>query len=347
MAHSLGNMVTCFAIEDFNARPARYFMVDCAVAMEAFDGGLDIQPFMTHPDWEGYPDRLYASEWYKLFPETDGRHGLTWRDRFKDVPQRTALYNFYSSGEEVLENRHDDSDPWMTDILSLQLQWPYGQSPVNYDPGRYAWVLQETLKGRITEGDMALLYSAGGCIQLLPFEIAIRSAGIRAGNVLGSKYGGWGFNPHWDTSGSLQPVNLGPLVVYYYIPGGHLLPEDASAIKNEDLQVNPFFLPFLDPSLMTPDGSAVAADPAMRTRLLAEAIPSRTFATGANGFDENKFGKGRQFNMNSEFNKRGWPAERIEDSLKQSRWLHSDLRDVAYPYVGMAFDKFVELEGEK
>jgi hypothetical protein len=349
MAHSLGNMVTCFAIQDYGARPARYFMVDCAVAMETFDGGLDIQPLMTHPDWEGYPECLYASEWYKLFPETDGRHGLTWRDRFRDVPQRTALYNFYSSGEEVLENRHDGSDPWVTDVLSLQLQWPLGQLPVNYLPGRYAWVLQETLKGRTTEGDMTVLYAAGASIGGLSLEIAMQSLGIRAGNLVGSKYGGWGFNPHWDTSGSFEPVSLGASVIYFYIPGGHLAPAEAATITTEDLQTNPFFLPFLEPSLMTPDGSAVAANPAMRAQLLAEAIPSRTFGVGANRLvnRQNQDIGAANFNMNSEFHQRGWPAERTEDSLKQSRWLHSDLRDVAYPYNGMVFDKFVELEGEK
>jgi hypothetical protein len=210
-------------------------------------------------------------------------------------------------------------------------------------------VLQETLKGRTTESDMAVLYAAGGSIGGLSLEIAMRSLGIRAGNLVGSKYGGWGFNPHWDTSGSFERVTLGASVIYFYVPGGHLAPAETATITAEDLQANPFFLPFLEPSLMTPDGSAVAANPAVRAQLLAEAIPSRTFGTGANILVKSDLTPliKANFDMNKEFHTRGWPAERTGDSLKQSRWLHSDLRDVAYPYNGMVFDKFVELEGEK
>ena len=349
MAHSLGNMVACLAIQNYNARPTRYFMVNCAVAMEAFDGGLDRQAFMTHPDWKDYPDRLYASEWYSLFPDNDGRHGLTWRNRFRDVPQWTQLYNFYSSGDEALENRHDNSDPWITDIISLRAQWPVGQWPVNWLPGRYAWVSQETLKGRITPGEVMKEYLAAGLTGnlggLLDFVLALE--GVRAGNIVGSQYGGWGFNPHWDISGHTEPIYFGGTPYYLYVPDRHLLPDETMAISIDDLQVDPFFLPFLDSRLTTAEGSEVAANPAMRTQLLAEAIPSRTFAAGANAFDENKFGNGKQFNMNVELKKRGWPTQRAGDSLKQARWLHSDVRDMSYLYTGTVFDKFVELEGEK
>ena len=86
-AHSLGNMVVCSAIQDYAAKPHRYFMLNAAVAMEAFDAELVRQPYMTHPDWVDYPERLYASEWHALFPDSDGRHGLTWRGRFQGVPK--------------------------------------------------------------------------------------------------------------------------------------------------------------------------------------------------------------------------------------------------------------------
>jgi hypothetical protein len=196
---------------------------------------------------------------------------------------------------------------------------------------------------------MTVLYAAGGSIGGLPLEIAMQSLGIRAGNLVGSKYGGWGFNPHWDISGSFESVSLGAAVIYFYIPGGHLAPAETTTINTEDLQANPFFLPFLDARLTTPEGSEIAANLGMRAQLLAEAIPSRTFATGANILVKSDLTPliKANFDMNKEFHIRGWPAERTGDSLKQSRWLHSDLRDVAYPYTGMVFDKFLELEGEK
>ena len=110
-AHSLGNMVACSAIQDYDAAPDRFYMLDSAVAMEAFDHGLTNQPFMTHPDWRHYPERLYSSEWCRLFPGDDGRSALTWRGRFQDVARWTDLYNFYSSGEEVSKTGRTTATP--------------------------------------------------------------------------------------------------------------------------------------------------------------------------------------------------------------------------------------------
>jgi len=181
-----------------------------------------------------------------------------------------------------------------------------------------------------------------------PFlQLAMELIGLREGNVAGSQYGGWGFNSHWDTGGFFTTVDVLLLSFPVYIPGGHLPPDQTMTISADDLRVNPFFLPFLDARLTAAEGSEVAANPAMRMQLLAEAIPSRTFAVGANGFDENKFGKGKQFNMNSDFRQRGWPTSRMNNLLEKDRWLHSDLRDVSYLYNGAVFDKFTELEGEQ
>jgi hypothetical protein len=346
-AHSLGNMVVCSAIQDCGARPDRYYMVDGAVAMEAFDSGLTNEPFMTHPDWRNYPERLYASDWHQLFPEGDGRRGLTWRGRFQDVPRLTQLYNFYSSGEEVLENRQDDSDPWVTDILSLQFQWPTLRLPVNWLKGRFAWVLQEMLKGRMTSSDIATLYSPGHCIGSLPVYLALQFSGLRNGNLMGSQYGGWGFNAYWDVAGSVVTVDRGESSVLLYLPGGHRQPTESSGIDDADLEANPFFLPFLDSRLTSSEGGGLASEQTVRAQLLAEAIPARTFAVGANKLvnaQEAEIGAA-SFNMNEKFQKRGWPLERIESPRDQSRWKHSDIHDIPYLYTGMVFDKFVELEG--
>ena len=355
MAHSLGNMVVCSAIQDYGARPARYFMVNGAVAMEAFDGGLDRQPFMTHPDWQNYPERLYASEWYNLFPDNDGRHGLTWRNRFQNVPQLTQLYNFYSSGEEVLANRVGDTEPGLFDLLSLQVELGSGNQDGKDGMliGQNSWTLQEQLKGRVTARTFAPYYFVAGELDKKmdsPFlQLAMELTGLRAGNVAGSQYGGWGFNSHWDTGGYLTTVNLLFLAFPVYVPSGHLPPDQAMAISADDLQVNSFFLPFLDARLTTAAGSEVAANPAMRMQLLAEAIPSRTFATGANALIRKDLSLIPQanFNMNQDFKKRGWPTSRMNDLLEKDRWLHSDLRDVPYLYNGAVFAKFTELEGDQ
>jgi hypothetical protein len=136
-----------------------------------------------------------------------------------------------------------------------------------------------------------------------------------------------------------------PIPTSVYIPGGHEGPAQAAGIADVDLWYNPFFLPFLDARLTTSSGGPVASD--MRAQLLAEAIPARTFAAGANALVRKDLSliPLANFDMNGVFQKRGWPEERLQSSREQSRWKHSDLHDMAYPYTGMAFDKLVELEG--
>jgi hypothetical protein len=189
------------------------------------------------------------------------------------------------------------------------------------------------------------LYAKGYLIGNLPVLLALRLADVRAGNLAGSEYGGWGFNSYWDTSGSMVTITGCPIPTSVYIPGGHEGPAQAAGIADVDLWYNPFFLPFLDARLTTSSGGPVASD--MRAQLLAEAIPARTFAAGANGFskDSSAFAQNTQFDMNAQFQKRGWPEERLRSPRELSRWKHSDLHDMAYPYTGMAFDEFVKLEG--
>ena len=129
-AHSLGNILVSAAIQDYSAPVSKYFMIDAAVAMEAYDGSSSDIEAMRHPDWADYSNRLWATEWHQLFDEGDGRRALTWRGRFANVVSNA--YNFYSSGEEVLE-RHTGT--------------PYELSTA-WNKGEFAWCLQEKLKGR-------------------------------------------------------------------------------------------------------------------------------------------------------------------------------------------------------
>jgi len=100
-AHSLGNMVVSSAIKDYGLNVSAYFMLNAAVAREAYDpDALNIND-MRHPDWQNYSNRLWAAEWYQLFDSADGRHALTWRDRFQGI---SGVYNYYSSTEDVLAN---------------------------------------------------------------------------------------------------------------------------------------------------------------------------------------------------------------------------------------------------
>lgn len=129
-AHSLGNMLVSAAIQDYSAPVSKFFMIDAAVAMEAYDDTASDTNAMVHPDWVDFSNRLWATEWHQLWDSGDERSKLTWRGRFANVVSKA--YNFYSSGEEVLE-RHD------TTPIKLSVIWNKAQ---------YAWCMQEKLKGR-------------------------------------------------------------------------------------------------------------------------------------------------------------------------------------------------------
>ena len=107
-----------------------------------------------------YPSKLWAAEWYDRFSSDDGRHRLTWRDRFSNSGG-TAFFNFYSSGEEVL-GADDGMTRSIAGVLWKELYHFLFQDEPN---GSQAWVYQEKLKGRTSTG-----------------------------KVVGSNFGGWGFN---------------------------------------------------------------------------------------------------------------------------------------------------------
>jgi hypothetical protein len=128
-AHSLGNMVVSSAIADHGLAVANYFMIDAAVALEAYSPGISNKDKMSHPTWRLYQEDLWASEWHKLYPSHDKRKNMTWRGRFRAI---SNTYNFYSTGEEVLKNG-DGTEPGTTGIAT--------------NGGKLAWVKQEMSKG--------------------------------------------------------------------------------------------------------------------------------------------------------------------------------------------------------
>ena len=73
IAHSLGNMVVSSAIVDSGMDVEKYFAIDAAVAMEAYDGTI-CDFGMVNPNsggafqgWPNYAQRLWSTEWYQLF----------------------------------------------------------------------------------------------------------------------------------------------------------------------------------------------------------------------------------------------------------------------------------------
>ena len=219
LAHSLGNMLVSAAIQDHQMPHERYFMLNAAVPMEAFDPTNGITQAshdnMTPVAWTNYADRVRSTHWYELFPDGDGRRLLTWKGRFCNV---TNTVNFYSTQEEVVCN--GDGAP--------------------KDIGReYSWYNQEYRKGDWT-------------LMLHPNE------------------GGWAFNSYYDT-GLLS----------------HMAPADAAELTDAQLRQTPFFLDFDNPGMHTSsNGVIVSSNYLYRAEMLAYAIPSESYAVGANPLPE-------------------------------------------------------------
>ena len=134
IAFSLGNMVVSSAIQDGGANVDRYFMLHAAMAREAYDAG-QYDADMRHVYWRDYTNTLYTSKWHDLFPQGDGRNELTWKGRFSSVVG-SQVFNFYSSGEDVLQNLTDGGVGFggLWDIIWARCQ--------------YVWCIQELWKGR-------------------------------------------------------------------------------------------------------------------------------------------------------------------------------------------------------
>jgi alpha-tubulin suppressor-like RCC1 family protein len=270
VAHSLGNMVVSSAIHDWGAHVKNYYMVDAAVAIEAYDGGASKEPLMVHEDWyepnrapdQNYTERLWASEWYQnsALPTGDARKTLTWRDRLSRTTENTTVYNFYSSGEEVLAEP-DATTPTSIGFVGGQLfNAVFGDSPC----GEKAWILQEKLKGRTVSGE-----------------------------ILGSTSGGWGFNIQWYLDGGIR----------------RRTPQEAGALRDDQLIQDPFFRPGPS-DLHNANGSSYASAQAHGNTLLAEMIPARTRPAGGNELIKLTRDYDRQRNVDLTNLENDWPSER-------------------------------------
>ncbi len=135
MAHSLGNMVCSAMIQDYGLVPDCYFMCNSSVPAEAYDTTSTLRvPQLVHPDWEDYPMISWAARWHWLFRNktNDDRKFLGWPGRFSNVAQ--YAFNFYSTGDEVLELAANNNVHTWTGISD---SW-----------GHHSWHKQELFKGR-------------------------------------------------------------------------------------------------------------------------------------------------------------------------------------------------------
>lgn len=343
VGHSMGCLVTSYALEDFGLQVNQACLVDAPVASECYDGDSaeDIQD-MAYAPWTrtddpstpNYPRELWAADWHKRFlGGSDARQTLTWKNRFANnaIP---VIHNFYSSTEDVLG------------------VWPGSptagivQSALSRNFGSFAWVVQEKAKG-----NKATLLG-------LP--------------LTGSDYGGWGFNiydglldthPNWweideaepwkrrpQNASEIGPVDATMLSGSRWNPlfksgwGRYIEGQPNTEVRDTNPQYNtgPGWIVNL---YMAEDGNLIAADPLKRNQLLAEAIPALSPPAGNQPILD---AEGGNYPMPLLYaDPATWPSARgVNEQTGIPNWLHSDLRAIAYLHTFKLFDKIVLISNQ-
>jgi len=118
----------------------------------------------------------------------------------------------------------------------------------------------------------------------------------------------------------------------------NLYPEDGKDL----LQKAPIFKRFLEQGLFGENGSQVAAEQKVQYDLLTRGIPAMSYPVAANVVSVSELsGAVESFNMEaSGRDKSSWPAEGHDDD-RRGRWIHSDFKNVALPYVYPMYQKMI------
>lgn len=146
---------------------------------------------------------------------------------------------------------------------------------------------------------------------------------------LGSTVGGWGFNQEvldgYGTWNGEPPEWEG------------ISPATAHNTPPSQLVTKPFFKK--SPAELFSTNSTTAQNFAQQHYydLLARVIPARTFGIGANPIGSDVTGFEESTDMQSL--KTGWTTSRGTDT----RWRHSDCRDMAYVYTHRLFEEIINL----
>lgn len=146
--------------------------------------------------------------------------------------------------------------------------------------------------------------NAWGAQELLKGTTILHAANLIGSNI--SVEGGWGINSVYATESDAYLPIIGFDAMYF------------SEYTREQAITLPLFTPF-DDARMHITNTLNVVDASLRAKMLGDAIPAESFAAGRNelsGFVN--------FNYQSHDD---WPSDR------NGRWLHSDIKDVAYRYV--------------
>jgi hypothetical protein len=213
---------------------------------------------------------------------TDHRNELSWKNRFRDVPAKA--FNFYSPGEDVVENATTDTAAVAVTILNQGFNFSKG-----------AWTAQELVKGVTWTTSLAAGFMERG-------------------------QGGW-------------DADL-----------AYLFASNAS-ITNEQIKTRPFFDEFKEDDLINADpaiASTKASEAKVQYDLLARGLPALSYAAAANRLSALDLGpQSRNFDMEAEGRTQNqWPTEGHSGG-NSGKWLHSDFKNAALPYVYQMYEAMI------
>jgi len=300
MAHSLGNMVVSSAIADHGMGVHKYFMFNAAVAAEAYDvsqwNTAAMYPVMVPGEWFPYPSSSWSAKWHEHFlfagQPNDDRGCLTWKNRLMSVSSATTLYNYYSSGDEVLELFSEAPDNDEGVVPSDTLTWR-----------RYAWHKQETHKGCGALDPSGTSWAGWGFAD--PPRMRVFSGTGPTGNIL------YDYVPNTATNKAAMLA---------YLAGNPVLPLDFFE-ENVIFKDNP-------PEIFLPEIPADTRNEILAKGIPALSGPTGRQSVGIRDGAGNLL-PGRNIDMNEVERPNGWG--RTNQHFVQ-RWLHGDLKAMAFFY---------------
>jgi hypothetical protein len=298
IAHSLGNIVASQAVQA-GFTPASYFMLNAALPIEALAGEADLSVQAA-----AMTERRWRSYPRKLYASDWSKNYPT--DDTRSTYTWTNCFNRVRTAGIVVNCFSPGEDvtncpPEIESASVLATLW----AGRNVDYG--VWKTQELLKGVGANRSLAML-------------------------AMERSQGGWGFNLGWR--GRFVPHGPGKA------DGGHyelVDPVTAGKLSSQQLRIYPFFRHFREIRIHFPGPmklSPLLNLKDLRYDLLARGIPAQSYAAGAESVPGMANLDLEQAGRNPVLR---WPAGGHTDKKRLHRWLHSDFKNVALPFVHPLF----------
>ena len=297
-----------------------------------------MKDYMVEAAWKSFDPKLYAANWHELFSTTDDdRKKLTWKDQFSEV--LAYAYNFYSPGEQVLEGPNENES-----VLSAALQ-----ILSDNQFAAHTWVMQEIGKGCKNIFGYITFATCSGGWNFNTNSDDLRYIGYETTNESGSSTIYENYTNAVDIATALNngEITDDELARYGFFKRFQHFDENVSEPQDKGEAAYRYIYE-------TPRSEKVTlAERKHLDDLLSSSIPAMSFATGSNAINTLKDPltgtNGKNFDMQTKENRgtTAWPQVRFEGLgvPYDDSWLHSDIRDVALPYVDGIFDKIIEIGG--